>query len=519
MMRIEKISKSYADRVILRNLTYHFPLKERIALIGANGQGKTTLLKIMSNLEESDGGQVIRPKDMRLSVLPQSPNENPQATILEECLSGHQELFSLKQKVDEAGAKLELGYTEEVYEEYEQALEQYQRLEGHQLEGVAEKVLLGMGFKPAQLGLSPTVLSGGWRMRLELAKILVSKPDFLILDEPTNHLDLPSIEWLESYLMKFPGTLLFVSHDKSFLNNVSTITLYLNQGNLAVYKGNFDDFMEQKDQNQATQENTIKNITKKKEHMQRFVDRFKAKASKATQAKSRMKMIEKLEGVLSGIQAETGPVSFHIPNFIFPKSGKEVARLDKVDIGYDKPLIKKFSLPIMREEKIAIIGANGIGKSTLLKTISGLVPPLSGTVTLGQNVHLGHYTQDIADNLDKTKSVLETIQQQNPELSNQTQRALLGTFLFKGTALSQPVRVLSGGEKSRLALCCLLSKQPNFLLLDEPTNHLDILSTEVLGEMLKSYPGTLVFISHDRDFVENVATSVIEIGADGTVQG
>jgi ATP-binding cassette subfamily F protein 3 len=309
-----------------------------------------------------------------------------------------------------------------------------------------------------------------------------------------------------------------VSHDKSFLNNVSTITLYLNQGNITAYKGNFDDFLTQKEQNQQTAENTAKNIQKKQEHMQRFVDRFGAKASKAAQARSRVKMIEKLEKVLSGIQMDPSTVSLRIPNFNFPKSPKDVVKLEDVDVGYAKPLIRKFSLTIHRGERIAIVGANGMGKSTLLKTISGLIPPLSGTVTFGTGIHMEHYTQDIADNLDKNLSVLGTIEQQNPELSNQTQRSLLGTFMFKGSALSQPVKVLSGGEKSRLALCCLLSRLPNFLLLDEPTNHLDILSTEVLGEMLKGYTGTLVFVSHDRDFVENIATSIIEIDGNGGVR-
>jgi ATP-binding cassette subfamily F protein 3 len=515
MIRIEKILKSFGDRTILNNVTYHFPEKERIALVGANGQGKTTLLNIISGFDKADMGQIVKPSGLRFSVLPQSPNPDPKPTILQECLAGNKEVLQMKERLETALAKMEEEYSEELYEEYEVAQKNYENLEGYQLEGIAERILLGLGFKVEQLPLSPTVLSGGWRMRLELAKILIAKPDFLILDEPTNHLDLPSIEWLESYLLRFPGTLLFVSHDKSFLNNVSTITLYLNQGNITAYKGNFDDFLTQKEQNQQTAENTAKNIMKKQEHMQRFVDRFGAKASKAAQARSRVKMIEKLEKVLSGIQMDPSTVSLRIPNFNFPKSPKDVVKLEDVDVGYTKALIRKFSLTIHREERIAIVGANGMGKSTLLKTISGLIPPLSGSVTFGTGIHMEHYTQDIADNLDKNLSVLGTIEQQNPDLSNQTQRALLGTFMFKGSALSQPVKVLSGGEKSRLALCCLLSRLPNFLLLDEPTNHLDILSTEVLGEMLKGYTGTLVFVSHDRDFVENIATSIIEIDGNG----
>ncbi len=453
-----------------------------------------------------------------MSFLPQSPNPYPKPTILEECLAGNAEILGLKEEMESFLKQMEIAYSDDLYEQYEKALKHYETLGGYQLEGVAEKILLGLGFKQKQLSLSPTVLSGGWRMRLELARILVAKPDFLILDEPTNHLDLPSIEWVESYLLRFPGTLLFVSHDKSFLNNVSTVTLYLNQGALSAYKGNFDSFLEQKEQNQQTAENMARNIIKKQQHMQKFVDRFKAKASKAAQAQSRMKMIEKLDKVLSGIQMDPAHVSLKVPNFDFPKSGKEALKLENVDVGYETPLIRKLSLTLQRGEKIAIIGLNGIGKSTLLKTISGIIPPLSGSITFGTNIHLEHYTQDIADSLNKNLTVLETLERQNPSLSNQTQRALLGSFLFKGSMLNQYVRVLSGGEKSRLALCCLLSKLPNFLLLDEPTNHLDILSTEVLSAMLKEYPGTLMFVSHDRDFVESIATSVLEIDSEGEVK-
>lgn len=515
MIRIENICKSYGDRVLLNALNYHFPQKERIALVGANGQGKTTLLNIISGLEYADDGRVISPTDMRMAFLPQSPSATPQSTILQECLSGHQQLFQLKTRMDEILARMAENYCEKEFDEYDKLLKAYENGEGYQLEGIAEKVLLGLGFTKEQLEAHPTSLSGGWRMRLELAKVLVAKPDFLILDEPTNHLDLPSIEWLEGYLASFPGTLLLVSHDKEFLNNLATITVYLNGGKIQAFAGNFDDFLEQREQTKATQEATVRKIKTQQAHMQSFVDRFKAKASKARQAQSRMKMIAKLDSVLSGISIESEAPTIHIPKLSYPSSGKDVVELKDFSVGYDRPLISKVNMIIRRGQKMAIVGANGIGKSTFLKTISGKIPFLEGECYLGHNVRMGVYTQDAADTMDKKLTVYETLRQANPELTEQITRAMLGAFLFRGNDLAKPVGVLSGGERSRLALCCLLSQLPNFLLLDEPTNHLDMASIEILAEMLDHYPGTVLFVSHDRHFVEEVASTVVEVGPKG----
>lgn len=515
MIRIDNITKSFGDRILLNSLNYHFPQKERIALVGANGQGKTTLLNIISGLDYADDGKIIAPSNMRLAFLPQSPSENPEPTILQECLSGHKELFKIKKRMDEILARMAENYCEKEFDEYDKLLKAYENGEGYQLEGIAEKIILGLGFSKKQLEAQPTSLSGGWRMRLELAKVLIAKPDFLILDEPTNHLDLPSIEWLENYLLSFPGTLLLVSHDKEFLNNLATITVYLNNGNIQAFTGNFDDFMEQREQTKATQEATIRKIKTQQAHMQSFVDRFKAKATKARQAQSRLKMIAKLDSVLSGISVEESAQTIHIPKLTYPSSGKDVADLRDLSIGYSHPLISKINLIIRRHQKLGIIGANGIGKSTLLKTICGTLSPLEGSVHLGHNVRLGIYSQDAADCLDKTRTVYETLRDANPELTEQISRAMLGAFLFRGNDLTKSVRVLSGGERSRLALCCLLSRQPNFLILDEPTNHLDMASIEILAEMLDHFTGTVLFVSHDRHFVEEIATSVLEVGPKG----
>lgn len=515
MIRIEKLSKSFGDKVILNTVSYHFPAKERIALVGANGQGKTTLLNIICGLDYADDGQIIRPNDMRVSFLPQSPSANPMPTILQECLSGHKELFQMKERMDDILHRMTIDYNEAEYEEYDKLLKAYENGGGYQLEGMAEKIILGLGFTKEQLEMNPTTLSGGWRMRLELAKVLLAKPDFLILDEPTNHLDLPSIEWLETYLLSYQGTLLLVSHDKEFLNSLSTITVYLNRGSIQIYSGNFDSFLEQREQVKETQQSTIRKIKAQQSHMQSFVDRFKAKASKARQAQSRMKMIEKLDSVLSGITVEEGQSTIHIPRITFPPSGKDAIDLRELTVGYTKPLISKVNLLIRRGQRIAIVGANGMGKSTLLKTICGTIPSLEGQVVLGHNARLRVYTQDAADRLDKKQSVYDTLRIANQELTEQMSRAMLGAFLFKGHDLAKQVGVLSGGEKSRLALCCLLTQQPNILLLDEPTNHLDMASIEILAEMLNQYTGTVVFVSHDRHFVEEVATSIAEVSPKG----
>lgn len=511
MIRIEKISKKYADQSVLQEVTYHFPEKERIALIGANGQGKTTLLNILTSLDEADSGQVIRPKDFRLSFLPQSYNDHPKNTLLEECLSGHRELSMCRDEIEMCLKKMEKEYSAETFEAYEKALTVYETNGGYQLEGKAEKILIGLGFQEESLSRAPKELSGGWRMRLEIAKILIAEPDLIILDEPTNHLDLPSIEWLEGYLSHFRGTLLFVSHDRAFLNNLATITLHLHKGHLREYKGNFDAFLHQRALLKSGQESTLKKLEQQKHHMQKFVDRFRAKSSKAAQAQSRMKMIQKIDTALQHISIEEDIGTFHLPAFAYPKSGKDILKIEQGSIGYTDPLLSNIFLHLTRGQKIGLIGANGIGKSTLLKTIGGVLPLLKGQMILGTNLKIEFYTQEAAEQIKAQETLLDIVRKENPLLTEQEIRALLGAFLFRGNDLSKKTSILSGGERARLVFACLFGKLPNFILMDEPTNHLDMTSKEVLAEALRQYPGTVLFVSHDRDFVEQVADDVMEI--------
>ena len=511
MIRIENISKKYADQKVLDHITYHFPQGERIALVGANGQGKTTLLNAITGVEAPDDGRVIKPKDHKLSFLAQSFSDHPQATILLECVSGHEAIFRYKVQMEQSLKEMETEYSDEVYEAYEKHLRLYEAEGGYQIEGLAERVLQGLGFRPDQLSESPLKLSGGWRMRLELAKILVSNPDFIILDEPTNHLDLPSIEWLENYLLDFKGTLLFVSHDRTFLNALGTVTLHLQSGQVREYQGNFDSFLRQRELLQSGQEAAAKKLEQQKAHMQKFVDRFRAKASKASQAQSRMKQIEKIDAALENSSVLENDKAFHIPKLNYPKSGKEVLVAENLTVGYKDPLIKDVHLRMLRGEKIGIIGANGKGKTTLLKTLMEAITPLKGSVQLGTNVHTEFYSQGAAEDIRSDQSVFNCIAQQNPDLTGQEQRALLGAFLFKGNDLKKKTKVLSGGERARLVFACLFGRLPNLILMDEPTNHLDMMSKDILAEMLRQYTGSLLFVSHDRDFIESVADDILEV--------
>jgi ATP-binding cassette subfamily F protein 3 len=513
MLRVNELSKTFAGRKILSNVDYNFPENKRIALIGANGVGKTTFLNILCGLEEYDSGTISKPKKMVLGYLPQEPNHNPKETVTQECMTGNEEIYQLKLQLDAAIHKMETEFSNEVYEEYERLEGLYRQHDGYSYEAKANSILAGLGFSNEQCSSDPKQLSGGWKMRLELAKILIQSPDFLILDEPTNHLDLPSIIWLEEYLKKFKGTLLFVSHDEDLLNRLPNVILHLKNQSLNEYHGNFNDFLEQYEVAQSTKTAQKENIQKRIKDVSQFVDRFKAKASKAAQARSRMKLISKLNEEAQSIQVDSEDKTFKIKIPVTEKSGKVTATLEDVSIGYDKPLFQKVNFLVERGAKIAIVGANGLGKSTLMKSILGIIPFLDGDFTLGHNVKPSYFAQDQLDHLKLDKSVFDNLLLANHKITTSYARSLLGSFLFKGDDVYKPVSVLSGGEKSRLGLACLLSQDSNFLLLDEPTNHLDMASCELLADALKSYEGTIMFISHNRKFINLAATHLLVLSS------
>jgi ATP-binding cassette subfamily F protein 3 len=515
MIRLENLKKNYGTKVILNDVSYHFPAGERIALVGANGAGKSTLLNMICSLEEQDYGDILIPSTVKFGYLPQEPNPNPKSSVLEEALTGAIKLTQVKEKIEIILHKMETEYSEDVYKKYEKLEEQFTELGGHTITSKAKGILVGLGFSNAQFEQDPLNLSGGWRMRLELAKVFLNDPDFLILDEPTNHLDLPSLIWVENYLQSFKGTLLFVSHDRDLLNKLSTVTLHLNNGQLNFYKGNFDYFLEEREKRIELDAKSLERLQKRMAQLERFVERFKAKASKAKQAQSRMKMLTKMRDFESGFIQDSDPEEIM---FSFRKplpSGKEILHIKQMDIGYEKVLAKNINQKIHRGQKIAVIGANGIGKSTLLKTISEIIEPLAGSYEYGHNVIKGYFAQDQMDTFDGNENLLENLLNVSMKVTEKQARNLLGNFLFKGDDVYKPVHVLSGGEKSRLGLAALLLKEANFLILDEPTNHLDMSSCEMLANALDEYEGTAFFVSHDRIFIDAVCTHIFAMTPDG----
>lgn len=513
MIRIDHLTKSFGSRLLFDDISYHFPVGEKLALVGANGAGKTTLLNVLCGFDHADSGLVLKPAGCNIGYLAQKPNETPEESVLIECMSGAKALMALKQTMDLSLERLEADHETyaHLYEESEAA---YRNAGGYQLESKAHGILKGLGFSETEIGKSPALLSGGWRMRVELAKLFVSDPDLLILDEPTNHLDLPSLVWVENFLMQYRGTLLFVSHDLALLNKLPKRILHLNDGVMREYHGNFDKFLTQREIVQAQTASQLDNLRKKRESMQSFVDRFGAKATKAAQAQSRMKMIDKIRDIEGGLSVEEDSASIFI-NIPPPSDcSRVVLTVLKGVTGYKEVLSKNINLTVEKGAKIAIIGANGIGKSTLLKTIGGLIPNLGGEWARGANVVFSYFSQDQRDTLDKNKTVIDNLLNSST-ISEREGRSLLGSLLFRGDDVKKQAKVLSGGELSRLALAICLAKKANLLILDEPTNHLDMASVNMLSASLDAWEGTVLFVSHDRNFIDEVCTHIFVVLADG----
>ncbi len=513
MIRLTNVTKSFGARVLFDNISYHLPQGEKLALVGANGAGKTTLLNVLCGFDQADSGNIIKPANCTLGYLAQTPNENPKPTVLEECLSGAEAVMTLKDTMDHALANIATDHEKnaDIYEESEAA---YRNSGGYQLEAKAHGILKGLGFSEKDIMESPAKLSGGWRMRVELAKLFISDPDILILDEPTNHLDLPSLVWVENFLEQYRGTLLFVSHDLALLNRLPRRILHLNDGVLREYHGNFDKFLTQREILQEQTASQLDNLRKKREQMQVFVDRFGAKASKAAQAQSRMKMIDKIRGMESGLSVEEDSASIFINIPPPTECSRVVLSVVAGATGYKSVLSRNINLAVEKGAKIAIIGANGIGKSTLLKTIAGIIPNLGGAWSKGANVNISYFSQDQRDTLDKNKTVIENLLGAS-NISERDGRGLLGSLLFRGDDVKKQAKVLSGGELSRLALAICLAKKANLLILDEPTNHLDMSSVSMLSNSLDSWAGTVLFVSHDRNFIDEVCTHIFVVLGDG----
>lgn len=513
MISISNLEKSYGDRVLFGGVSLQLNAGERYGLVGANGSGKSTFLSILCGDLEATDGQVAIPNGLRVGVLRQDHYEFEKEEILGVALMGNPELWDAMVEKEQVLANAETDFDAERFSQLEETVQLY---DGYTAEARAATILEGLGI-PTEVHRQPlSTLSGGFKLRVLLAQVLASKPDILFLDEPTNHLDILSIRWLEGFLKEFTGPAVVISHDHRFLDNISSSILDVDYDTVTMYKGNYTDFVEGKASERERREKDIVGRKKEIAHQMQFVDRFKAKASKARQAQSKLRMIErKAESI-----TELAQSSRRYPNFRFQQkrpSGKEVVTIEGIRKSYgDKTVLHGVDLKVMRGDRMAIMGPNGIGKSTLLKILMGEVEQDAGTVEWGYETHPGYFAQDHKDDFEGMDRTAETfIWDYCPDKDIGWVRGAMALMLFTGQDSQKRLRALSGGEAARLVFSKLMLLQPNVLILDEPTNHLDLESIEALVEGLKSFQGTLILVSHDRWFVGQLATRVVEVSVNG----
>ncbi len=508
MIQIQKLSYTIGDRYLLRDLDWVIKPKKRIGLIGPNGAGKTTLFRLLTGESQLNEGDLQIPKNCSIGYLPQEEIQFDPKPILKIVLEGHEELLDLEEEIDDLREQISKNHNKDLIQKLGKLEDHFHLLGGYQLESQAKKVLSGLRFSENDFLRPIDEFSGGWRMRVHLARLLLQEPDYLLMDEPTNHLDIHSLEWLEDYLQNFPGTIILISHDRYFLDRLVKEIAELEHGKIKVYAGNYD-FYEKKKKEEN--ENLIKRYegqTAEKERIQKFIDRFRYKATKAAQVQSRLKMLEKMEEIK--IPEQKSHFSFQIKADI--QSYKEVLNIKEMSFSYDKnEVFKKFNLQIVRGEKIALVGDNGEGKTTLTKLIYRDLVPQNGHIHLGERVKIGYYAQHQTEALTLDKTALEEVEETAAPSFRTKLRDILGLFRFHGDDVNKKIGVLSGGEKARVSLAKILLSPCNFLIMDEPTNHLDMASKEALENALSNYDGTLLIISHDRHFLDRLVKRVIEI--------
>jgi ATP-binding cassette, subfamily F, member 3 len=509
---VEKLNKQFGSKIIFRDVSFHLRPKEKVGLVGENGTGKTTLFKVIIGRESLDSGQVTLRKGLRYGLLEQD-QEGGGESALERVVLGDPHFLQVKTELE----KLEAD--QKFQDRYGELQHEFERLGGYDRDARAKIILQGLGFKPGQWDKPLDQLSGGWRMRVELSRILLQRPDVLLLDEPSNHLDLQSVVWLESFLQSYEGSVLLISHDRKFLNTLATRIFELDCSTLTIYSGNYDAYEKLKEDKQAQLESQAANQNRRIAEVERFIERFRAKNTKATQVQSRIKMLDKMERVQTTDNSKA--IHFRFPQPV--RTGKNVLELENVTKSYGAlKVYDNFSVTLERGCKVALAGENGAGKSTLLKMLAGVLSPDSGEVKQGVKVSRSYFAQHQGETLNFKHTVLESLQESAPGLLRTQQRNILGAFLFSGDDVDKKVSVLSGGEKSRLALARMLcgnatsdtNAPPSCILLDEPTNHLDMRSREHLAAVLSDYEGSLVIISHDRFFLDGFVNCVWEV-ADG----
>ncbi len=518
MLSLQNAGKRFGPRVLFLEANWLIRAREKTALVGANGTGKSTLMKVLTGLESLDYGALQQTRGMSIGYLPQEGLRLEGRSVFAECLTVFDELRAMEQEIERLGGQLaELDHAGAEYEaaaeRYSMLQERFHALDGYALDAQVGGVLTGLGFTKQDWARQTDEFSGGWQMRIALAKLLLAKPNLLLLDEPTNHLDLETRNWLEDYLRTYPFGYILISHDRYFLDVTIDRTVEIWNKRLQIYQGNYTKYLQQKDERRAQLEAAYRNQREQIEHLEAFINRFRAQATKAKQVQSRIKELDKI--VRIEIPEEEPVIYFKFPQP--PPSGRTVVEADGLSKSYgEKQVLSGVKFTIERGDRVALVGVNGAGKSTLIRLLTGDEAPTAGTVRLGHNVVSEYFAQDQYKVLDGESRMLDDISRAALKVPEQALRSLLGCFLFSGDDVYKPLGVLSGGERNRYALARILVSPSNFLLLDEPTNHLDMRAKDVLLEALAAFSGTVVFVSHDRYFIDRLATRVLEVEG-GTV--
>jgi len=518
MITVANITKSYGGQVLYQGGSFFIGPGEKVGLVGPNGAGKTSLFRLIMGEERADSGSINYPDKLRLCYFSQSVGELRGRSALEEVIHGNERLGFLKNEISKIEKRLEDGeYSDALLEKLGDYQTEFEKLGGYEIEYQAAEVLTGLGILPEEHGRPVEAFSGGWKMRIALAKVLAQNPEFILMDEPTNYLDLESIVWLENWLRNFKGAVFMTSHDRIFMNGLVKKIVEVNHKTITVYSGNYDYYEKERDirREQLVASSERQEAMLKKE--EEFIAKFAARASHAAQVQSRVKKLDKIDRI--EVIPEDQSIHFEFPKP--PRSGNDVVKMDslmKVWVtpeGRERKVFSNVTGLVKRLERVAVVGVNGAGKSTLLKCIAGLTDATSGTVSIGANVTVGYFSQYSMDVLNPQKTVFDEVRDRVKDKSDGYMRNLLAAFLFRGDDADKKVSVLSGGEKSRLILATILTNPCNLLILDEPTNHLDIRSREVLVEALKNYEGTILIVSHDRHFLKQLTTQVAEVDKGG----
>jgi ATPase subunit of ABC transporter with duplicated ATPase domains len=518
VLSLSRISKQYGRQILFVETSFQLNPGEKVGLVGPNGAGKTTIFRMITGEEAPDEGDVSVPKKMSLGYFRQDVEEMSGRSVLDEAIAGsgrlgdlHHELEALQHAMSDPAR----GDADSILERFGEVQEEYEHSGGYGLEAQAREVLHGLGFDEERIEGDVGALSGGWKMRVAMARVLLGRPDVLLMDEPTNHLDIESIIWLEEFLTSLPGALLMTSHDREFMNRVVSKIAEIDGGEITVYSGNYDFYERERAIREANREAAYARQQAMLAKEERFIERFSTHAAKAAQVQSRVKALEKIERVELPKKRQAVKFDFRTP----PRSGDQVAVIEDVSKAYGSRVIYDgFDMTIRRGERWCVMGKNGAGKTTLLRMVAGVLKPDAGSVTLGASLKVGYFAQQAFDLLRADLTVEEQLQYDFPNESVGVLRSLAGAFQFSGDDVGKKIRALSGGEKTRLVIARMLFDPPNFLVLDEPTNHLDLFTKEMLIDSLKDYEGTMLFVSHDRAFLRALSNRVLELGGESGVE-